>query len=71
MLAKKEIRIPHLELQNSQTITNVQEDAFKTAGLDTHVNECKTEDDFSTNERVYKVKQSRKVYYLDSKLPWH
>ncbi|KKK46980.1 hypothetical protein LCGC14_3159830, partial [marine sediment metagenome] len=35
-MAIREIRIPHSEIQNPSTITDVNKKAFKEAGLDIH-----------------------------------
>jgi len=53
----KEIRIPHSEISDSQTITDVNKRKFKELGLDIHRHEVEyLEDDFKTNERVLGIK---------------
>ena len=56
----KEFRIPHDKIGNSQTITPAMEAEFAARGLDIHRHEVeKLEDDFGTNERVLKVKNTK------------
>ena len=64
-MAIKEIRIPHSEIQDSQTITQVNERKFKEAGLDMHVNGVEAlHDDAKTGERVLKVHKTTKYFFL-------
>jgi hypothetical protein len=64
-VARKEIRIPHAEIKNPQTITQRQVRAFKENDLDIHKNEVdEIVDDFSTKTRILKI---RKVKYFG---PW-
>mgnify|MGYP001616874195 FL=1 len=56
----KEFRIPFDKLGNSQTITDIQEKAFKEHDLDMHKNEVdELIDDHSKKERVYKVRNRK------------
>ena len=55
-MARKEITIPHDEIRNPQTITQVVDQAFKEKGLDIHRHEADHVDDFSTGRRTYKIK---------------
>ena len=60
----KEIRIPHDQIANSQTITPAMERIFKERGLDLHRHEVeKLEDDFDSKERVLRVK-NRKIFVM-------
>ena len=53
----KEIRIPHSQIQNPQTITDVNRAAFKERGLDLKKNDVKElVDDHARGERILKVK---------------
>ena len=53
----KEIIIPHSEISNPQTITQVQERKFKEHGLDIHKNEVDVfEDDHSKGRRRLKIR---------------
>ena len=68
-MAVKEIRIPHSEIANSQTITDVQEKAFKDAGLDMHHDELTGEhdgliDDHEKGVRVLRVKGRTKYFFM-------
>ena len=64
-MANKEIRIPHSEIQNSQTITQVNERKFKEAGLDMHVNGVEAlYDDNKRGERVMKVHKTTKYFFM-------
>jgi hypothetical protein len=64
-VAKKEIRIPHAEIKDPQTITQRNIRAFKEAGLDIHRHEVdELVDDRSTKTRVLKV---RNIKYFG---PW-
>ena len=56
----KEIIIDHAEIQNPQTITEVQERIFKENGVDMHVNEVDSlEDDFKSKKRVLKIRNTK------------
>ena len=64
-MAKIELRIPHSEIRDPQTITQRNIRAFKEADLDIHKHEVdRIDDDFSTKTRILKV---RKVKYFG---PW-
>ena len=68
-MAVKEIRIPHSEIANTQTITDVQEKAFKDAGLDMHRDELTGEhdgliDDHEKGVRVLRVKGRTKYFFM-------
>lgn len=68
-MAVKEIRIPHADISNSQTITDVQEKAFKDAGLDMHRDELTGEhdgliDDHEKGVRVLRVKGRTKYFFM-------
>ena len=66
----KEIRIPHADISNSQTITEVQERIFESHGLDLHRHEVdRLEDDHDRGERVLTVKTPRKFFSIPD-LPW-
>lgn len=55
-MAHREIRIPHAEIKNSQTCTQVIEDHFRRRGVDVHRHEVdELVDDFDRKERVLKV----------------
>ena len=63
----KEIRIEHAKIGDSQKITDVQEKAFKEAGLDMHRDELTGDeiiDDFDKKVRVLKVRNRRKFFFL-------
>jgi len=63
----KEIRLEHAKIADSQKITDVQERAFKEAGLDMHRDEVTGEeivDDFEKKVRVLKVRNRRKFFFL-------
>jgi len=63
-MADKEIRIPYREIDNSQTITQVNEEAFKKAGLDIHVNGVEDlHDDDKKQERVLRVHKTTKYFF--------
>lgn len=63
-MADKEIRISHKDIQNSQTITKVNEEAFKKAGLDIHVNGVESlEDDHKRGERILRVHKITKYFF--------
>ena len=56
----KEIIIDHSEISNPQTITDVNIKAFKTAGLDIHVNEVEDiHDDHKAGKRRIRIKNTR------------
>lgn len=58
----KEIRIPHREIRDPQTITKRNVRAFTEAGLDIHRHEVESiDDDFSRGERCLKVRD-RKLF---------
>ena len=68
-MAVKEIRIPHSDISNSQTITDVQERAFKDVGLDMHRDELTGEhdgliDDHEKGVRVLRVKGRTKYFFM-------
>lgn len=63
-MATKEIRIPHSVIADSQTITDVQEKAFKKAGLNMHRDELTGEeliDDHDKGIRILRV-QGRRTF---------
>ncbi len=61
----KEIRIPHSEIQNPQTITDVNRRAFKEAGLDIHKHDVREmHDDHDRGERVMKIKKQTKYFFM-------
>ena len=65
----KEIRIPHASIANSQTITDIQEKAFKDAGLDMHRDELTGEhdgliDDHDKGVRILRVKKRTKYFFM-------
>jgi len=56
----KEIVVPHKDLANPQTITQVNEKMFKDNDLNIHVNEVQDiTDDFERKVRRYKIKNTR------------
>ena len=60
----KEIRISHSRIQNPQTITDVNQLAFKERGLDLKKNDVKElVDDHARGERIIKVKGSVKYFF--------
>ena len=64
-MADKEIRIPHKDIQDSQTITKVNEEAFKKAGLDIHVNGVESlDDDHKKGERILRVHKVTKYFFM-------
>jgi hypothetical protein len=66
----KEIRIPHAEIRDPQTITDVQERAFEAHGLDMHRHEVdELIDDHARGERILKVKTPR-MFLTVPDLPW-
>ena len=69
-MAVKEIRLPFEAIKNSQTITDVQEKAFKEAGLDMHRDELTGEeliDDHDKKVRILRVRERRTFVDLGSK----
>jgi len=61
-MAVKELRLPFHKIKDSQKITDVQERAFKEAGLDMHRDELTGEeliDDHDRKERVLRVRGRR------------
>jgi len=66
----KEILIPHGEISNSQTITEVTDRKFKEQGLDLHKDEVTDlDDDFKKGVRKLTVKNTKYFYFPD--IPWH
>ena len=64
-MADKEIRIPHARIQDPQTITRVNAEAFKKAGLDIHVNGVESlEDDHKRGERILRVHKTTKYFFM-------
>ena len=64
-MATREIRIPHSEIQDSQTITQVNERKFKEVGLDMHVNGVEElHDDNKRGERVLKVHKTTRYFFM-------
>jgi len=64
-MADKEIRIPFSRIQDSKTITKVNAEAFKEAGLDIHVNGVESlEDDHKRGERVLRVHKTTKYFFM-------
>ncbi len=64
-MATKEICIPYSEIQNSQTITQVNERKFKEAGLDMHVNGVEAlHDDNKRGERVLKIHKTTRYFFM-------
>jgi len=56
----KEIVVPHKDLADPQTITQVNEKMFKDHDLDIHVNEVQDiTDDFERKVRRYKIKNTK------------
>ena len=61
-MSVKEIRLSHDKLRDPQTITDVQEAAFKAAGLDMHRDELTGEeliDDHDKGVRILRVRGRR------------
>ena len=55
-----EIIVPHKDLENPDTITQVNEKMFKDKTLNIHVNEVQDiTDDFERKVRRYKIKNTR------------
>jgi len=66
----REIRIPHDQIQDSQTITKVQERIFEEHNLSMHRHEVDgLEDDFDKGERILTVKTPRSFFSVPD-LPW-
>lgn len=66
----KEIRIPHEQIANSQTITTVQEQIFEEHGLNMHRNEVDSlVDDHDKKVRILTVKTPRTFFSVPD-LPW-
>ena len=68
-MAVKEIRIAHSKIRDSQKITDVQEQAFREAGLDMHRDELTGEhdgliDDHDRGVRVLRVKGRTKYFFM-------
>lgn len=66
-MGHKEIKIPHDKIRDPNKITDVQEKAFKDAGLDMHRNELTGEelvDDFDKGVRVLKIRKPRKYFFF-------
>lgn len=62
-MAKKELRIPHDQISDSQTITKRNEEIFKEHGMSIHTHEVDgLEDDHKKGVRILKV---RNVKYFD------
>ena len=56
----REIVIPHSEISNSQTITDVQERIFKEHDVDMHKNEVdRLEDDHKKGVRVLTIRNTK------------
>ena len=67
-MADKEIVLDHKDIENPQTITEVQSRAFKERGLDLLKDDVKERiDDFSTGKRILKVKAPKKYFFFHSK----
>ena len=65
----KEIRVSHADIRDPQKITQVQEKAFKDAGLDMHRDELTGEhdgllDDHEKGVRVLRVKGRTKYFFM-------
>ena len=68
---KVEIKIPHDKITDAQKITQVQELAFKSAGVDMHLNEVsKIDDDFKKRERTIQVEKKGSFFQI-GRVPWH
>ncbi len=64
-MANKEIIIPHSEIQNPQTITDVNRRAFKEAGLDIHKHDVREmHDDHTRGVRVMKIKKPTRYFFM-------
>ena len=56
----REVIVPHKDLQDPHTITQVNEEMFKTHDMDIHVNEVEDiTDDFEKKVRRYKIKNTK------------
>lgn len=56
-MAKKELRINHDDISDPQTITRVQAEKFKEAGLDMHRHEVdELVDDHKSRVRILKIR---------------
>lgn len=65
----KEIIIPHSELSNSQTITQVMDAKFKEHDVNIHMNDViDLQDDFKKGVRKIEVKNSKLFFMGD--IPW-
>jgi hypothetical protein len=63
-MADKEIRIKHEDIQDPSTITRVNAEAFKKAGLDIHVNGVESlDDDHKRGERILRVHKTTKYFF--------
>ena len=59
-MAGKEIIVPHEDLEDSQTITQVNEKMFKEHDLDIHMNDVlDITDDYERKVRRYKIKNTK------------
>ena len=66
-MSVKEIRIDHEKIRDPHKITQVQEKAFKDAGLDMHRDELTHEeiiDDHDKKIRVLKVRSRRTFFFM-------
>ena len=64
-MAHKEIRLNYADIENPQTITEVQERAFRKHGLDMHRDELTGEEiinDHDKQVRILKVRAPRKYF---------
>ena len=60
-----EIRIPFEEIDNSMTITEVQERKFEEHGQNMHRNEVdELIDDHKKKQRILKVRASKKFFFM-------
>ena len=69
-MSVKEIRIEHEKIRDPHKITQVQEKAFRDAGLDMHRDELTHEeiiDDHDKGVRVLKVRGRRKFFFIGEK----
>ena len=69
-MAVKEIRLKHEDISDPQTITQVQEKAFKEVGLDMHKDELTSEeliDDHDKKVRILRVRGRRTFIDLGQK----
>ena len=66
----KEILIPHAELEDSQTITEVVTNKMKEHDLDIHQHEVEDiDDDDKAGIRRLRVKNTK--YFAMGNVPWH